>query len=241
MGNKRTYRSVPEARFVKRALETASGKNIDDAISKFDKITYNSDTNTFEIGTDLYVDGNFSIQADLNTYGGIQSFNDSSLSFYQYEDTQSSYFDISPLFGQYELSFTHFDGQAITATATLKMDGDCNILTNINVKTLFGNQSIYGSGNIDLYKHYLTLTAGGKTFRGVILSSNNLDCTGVGTKLITLLKCTPGETHYYEHFLDMSDTGAEYALYYNGSILQLTDGTSDPISITNVVDKPETV
>ncbi len=33
MGNKRTYRSVPEARFVKRALETASGKNIDDAIA----------------------------------------------------------------------------------------------------------------------------------------------------------------------------------------------------------------
>lgn len=115
------------------------------------------------------------------------------------------------------------------------------ILTDKSVKTLFGNQNIYGSGNIDLYKHYLELTAGGKTFRGVILSSNNLDCTGVGTKLITLLKCTPGETHYYEHFLDMTDTGSEYALYYNGSILQLTDGTSEPISITNVVDKPETV
>lgn len=33
MGNKRTYRSTPEPRFVKRALETASGKNIDDAIA----------------------------------------------------------------------------------------------------------------------------------------------------------------------------------------------------------------
>ena len=63
MGNKRTYRSVPEARFVKRAAETASGKNIDDAISKFDKITYNSDTNTYEISGNLYVEGE--IQTDL--------------------------------------------------------------------------------------------------------------------------------------------------------------------------------
>lgn len=29
----------------------------------------------------------------------------------------------------------------------------------INVKTLFGNQSIYGSGNIDLYRHNVKLTA----------------------------------------------------------------------------------
>lgn len=35
-----------------------------------------------------------------------------------------------------------------------------NILTDGNVKTLFGNQqSIYGSGNIDLYKHNLIITA----------------------------------------------------------------------------------
>lgn len=34
-----------------------------------------------------------------------------------------------------------------------------NILTDGNVKTLFGNQSIYGSGNIDLYRHNLVITA----------------------------------------------------------------------------------
>lgn len=33
-----------------------------------------------------------------------------------------------------------------------------NILTDGNVKTLFGNQSIYGSGNIDLYNHTLVIT-----------------------------------------------------------------------------------
>lgn len=148
---------------------------------------YNSDTNTFEVGTNLYVDGNFSIQANLNTYGAIQSFNDSSLSFYQDNDIQSSYFDISPSFGQYELSFAHFDGQAITTTATLKIDGNCNILTNINVKTLFGNQSIYGSGNIDLYVHYLSFTINSKIYYGVVYSSNNLVVDSV-QDLTTIMK-----------------------------------------------------
>lgn len=34
-----------------------------------------------------------------------------------------------------------------------------SILRQDNVKTLFGNQSIYGSGNIDLYNHNLVITA----------------------------------------------------------------------------------
>lgn len=172
---------------MKRMATTKQLEILDKLSPLASEINYNKDTNTMEVGGNLYVDGNFSIQADLNTYGGIQSFNDSSLSFYQYEDTQSSYFDISPLFGQYELSFTHFDGQAITATATLKMDGDCNILTNINVKTLFGNQSIYGSGNIDLYVHYLSFTINSKIYYGVVYSSNNLVVDSV-QDLTTIMK-----------------------------------------------------
>lgn len=38
-------------------------------------------------------------------------------------------------------------------------DTDYAILREDNVKTLFGNQSIYGSGNIDLYNHTLIITA----------------------------------------------------------------------------------
>lgn len=116
------------------------------------------------------------------------------------------------------------------------------LVTSDKLKTLFGNQNIYGSGNIDLYKHYLEIVAAnGKTFRGIIMSSNNLDVTGVGTKLITLLKCKPGEQHYYEQFLEMTDTASVYTLFYNGSILQFTDGTSDPVNVTNVKDKVETL
>lgn len=49
-----------------------------------------------------------------------------------------------------------------------------------NVKTLFGNQSIYGSGNIDLYKHNVIISQGSTESERMcvycqILSSNNLN------------------------------------------------------------------
>lgn len=43
-----------------------------------------------------------------------------------------------------------------------------------NVKTLFGNQSIYGSGNIDLYRHVLTFSNPGLSYvRMTFISSSN--------------------------------------------------------------------
>lgn len=44
-----------------------------------------------------------------------------------------------------------------------------------NVKTLFGNKSIYGSGNIDLYRHTVTVTVTGGTITFSEISSNNLE------------------------------------------------------------------
>lgn len=58
-----------------------------------------------------------------------------------------------------------------------------------NVKTLFGNQSIYGSGNIDLYKHNLHIvgtTTGTTDIYCQIISSNNLNI-GSLTDLQTIL------------------------------------------------------
>ena len=60
-----------------------------------------------------------------------------------------------------------------------------------NVKTLFGNQSIYGSGNIDLYRHIITLSFNNSTFSGLVriehISSNNLKVDSL-TDLYTLMK-----------------------------------------------------
>lgn len=64
-----------------------------------------------------------------------------------------------------------------------------NLLSDKTVKTLFGNQSIYsasGSGNIDLYKHHITLTAFGQEFYGDFYSSNSLQCDSL-TDLKTIL------------------------------------------------------
>lgn len=51
------------------------------------------------------------------------------------------------------------------------------LLTNQNVKTLFGDKSIVGTGNIDLYRHIVELninTGNGVTAYAVIISSKNL-------------------------------------------------------------------
>ena len=54
-----------------------------------------------------------------------------------------------------------------------------NLLSDKTVKTLFGNQSIYtadGTGNIDLYKHHLTVNGYGHDFYGDFYSSKSLQC-----------------------------------------------------------------
>ena len=66
------------------------------------------------------------------------------------------------------------------------------LLSNKNIKTLFGNKSIYGSGNIDIYKHqiYLNKAANATIQKGNIkitaYSSNNLKVDSM-TDLKTLL------------------------------------------------------
>lgn len=61
-----------------------------------------------------------------------------------------------------------------------------------NVKTLFGNQSIYGSGNIDLYKHNVIISQGSTESERMcvycqILSSNNLNINSL-TAFQTIVK-----------------------------------------------------
>ena len=79
-----------------------------------------------------------------------------------------------------------------TAFTDTEKDRACEILgaTRTNgFKTLFGNQSIVGSGNIDIYKHNLRITSvtAGLTDIGCqIISSNNLNINSL-TDLQTIL------------------------------------------------------
>lgn len=68
--------------------------------------------------------------------------------------------------------------------------GNRSIICKDNLKTLFGNKSIVGSGNIDLYRHVITFTPSNMSVGGgirlVVYSSNNLKVNSL-TDLKTLL------------------------------------------------------
>lgn len=76
-------------------------------------------------------------------------------------------------------------------------------LTKDNVKTLFGNKSIIGQGNIDLYMHYLSLTTPSGNYYFQFISSNNLKVDSL-QDLTTLINPTGNinlyitctDTHY---------------------------------------------
>lgn len=68
-------------------------------------------------------------------------------------------------------------GGFITYTFPPNVYGEHIVLTSKYVKTLFGNKSIVGSGNIDLYRHIVELKINigeGVTAYAVIISSKNL-------------------------------------------------------------------
>ena len=73
--------------------------------------------------------------------------------------------------------------------------GTVDLLSSESVKTLFGNQSIVGSGNIDLYRHIVELNiniGNGVTAYAVIISSKNLII-----KSLADLKTVLGNTFNY--------------------------------------------
>lgn len=229
---------------MKRMLDQ---KLIDFLNSLGDSLKYESSSNTFEIGTNLYVDGKLEINDDTIFKGNLDAYNDSLLTFYQGNNAQSIYMAISPLYDETKLAFLYNDGQAITTSIELDVSVNSNILTDKNVKTLFGNHSLYGSGNIDLYKHYLKIT--GKkvgditqTFYILVQSSSNTDCsseTGATQKLQTLLKASGTETKIYESGIT-SDCSAVCTLFWNGAILFIVSDT-ERYNITSIDDRVETL
>lgn len=79
-------------------------------------------------------------------------------------------FTLSP----YAVSITN-GINTVSMSATGITYGSAAFLRSDNVKTLFGNQSIYGSGNIDIYKHNISLTnTSNKNMSFQLISSNNL-------------------------------------------------------------------
>lgn len=109
------------------------------------------------------------------------------------------------------------------------------LLTEQTVKTLFGNQSIVGAGNIDLYRHIVELninTGNGVTAYAVIISSKNLIIESLAD-----LKTVLGNTFNYpiQGFgqTDSSEGIIPY-LMTDQSVYCNTSYTTSPVSWANV-------
>ena len=113
--------------------------------------------------------------------------------------------------------------------------GTVDLLSSESVKTLFGNQSIVGSGNIDLYRHIVELNiniGNGVTAYAVIISSKNLIIESLAD-----LKTVLGNTFNYpiQGFGQTdSNEGIIAYLMTDHSVYCNTSYTTTSVSWTNV-------
>lgn len=193
-------------------------KLIDFLNSLEDSLKYESSTNTFELGTNLEVDG------DITTNTGIINSPNGSI---EISDDNFIYLN-----GRYEGVYISF--------GLGELDGAQNALTDKNTKTLFGKSILKEreNNNIDLYKHYITLNA---QYHCVIISSSNINCsseTGATQKLKDLLKFN-NDILYYEMVYD-DVSGNSGILYSNNNVLNIETNSQD-IVITDIIDVVKTI
>lgn len=103
-------------------------------------------------------------------------------------------------------------------------------IDNHDFKTLFGNHSIIGKGNIDLFKHSIKGTAGNSTFYLRYYSSNNLKANSL-TDLKTLFGAT----------FEESCSGSNGIMAITESKVLFEDGTDASISGYTITDKVTTI
>lgn len=214
-------------------------------LEKFvNSLTYESDTNTFEIGTNLYVDGKLELNDDAIFKGNLDAYNDSALTLYQGDNAQSTYMSISPLFDETKLAFLYNDGQAIETSIGLDVSVDANILTDKNTKTFFGNKSIMKdpehpeNNNIDLYRHSLEIkTADNNTYLIDIIASSNLKIDSP-QDLTTVLKPASGSLWFGG--ICFGNESASMLLY-RGSVWCIGKTITNVSNITTITDAVTTI
>lgn len=112
------------------------------------------------------------------------------------------------------------------------------MLSANDVKTLFGNQSIIGTGNIDLFRHTMTLTTELNDYQLEYISSNNLVVNSL-QDLTTLLK--PKANQSYFGFVVNSENSTDVGkIVYNGSIWQII-ASEDTLNVSSVNDIVTTI
>lgn len=119
-------------------------------------------------------------------------------------------------------------GDGTLRAAAPVRDDDCVIKGS--VKTLFGNQSLVGEGNVDLYKHSIKGTSGNSTFYLRLYSSNNLKVSSLAD-LKTLLGAT----------FEESATGSNNIIAITNDKVLFADGTNASIAGYTITDTVTTI
>ena len=185
----------------------------------------NSDKFFFEIGS--YIGhGLMGVRSDSGTYGITSSG-------FVYIPTNVNLNDDKPI--GYNNNFQYFK-LPTKSKFDLTANEFQNILTDKNVKTLFGNQSIYsddGTGNVDLYVHDITITKGtGKAFLPVYSSKNTNISSLDDLKTIAGATFTKSCTGYINSKVIVAITETS---------LLLADGTTEALTGATFVDNPTTI
>lgn len=163
-------------------------------------------------------------------------------------DTYSNALFIGTIFDDSTMQLINFcNNQADIIDINIANDNELNItkeketfLSEDNVKTLFGNQSIIGQGNIDLYRHQLEceINEDSNTFLFEIISSNNLKIDSL-QDLTTVTKAT-NESNIKYLILDTSIWTVGY-LYYQGGLWYIIEANSKLYTVASINDVVTTI
>lgn len=158
-------------------------------------------------------------------------------------DTYNNALFIGAIFDDNSMQLINFySNQADIIDINIANDNELNItketetfISEDNVKTLFGNQSIIGTGNIDLYRHQIYLTSNTTVVTIEILSSNKLKVDNA-QDLTALTNAYAGM-----EFTGLdSNTNKTYVVSYNGTIWRMYNGSAY-LTPTNFNDRVTTI
>lgn len=119
-------------------------------------------------------------------------------------------------------------GYGTIRAAAPTQDDECVIKGSL--KTIFGNKSLVGEGNIDLYKHSIKGKSGTSTFYLRLYSSNNLKVDSLAD-LKTLLGAT----------FEESATGSNNIIAITNDKVLFSDGTNASIAGYTITDTVTTI
>lgn len=124
------------------------------------------------------------------------------------------------------------DRDIITITSTNEI-----FISEDNVKTLFGNQSIIGTGNIDLYRHQMTITNANDVSVVYIVDASNNSVVNTLEKFVTVTKANTSYTGLASYLDASGDIQPAFIRYSAGNVvIQLQNGSISPMkSVSDIV------